>query len=56
MVAGARAIPDTPKHEAAELGYNGSPLLTTQNNLTANASLSFVEFARVDATETPSCP
>ncbi|HEX4335753.1 MAG TPA: hypothetical protein VH062_07545 [Polyangiaceae bacterium] len=40
-----------PKHENDELGYNGSPLLTTQANLAADSSLHFVELARLDATQ-----
>lgn len=40
-----------PKHENDQLGYNGSPLLTTQSNIAANASLHFVELARLDATQ-----
>ncbi|HVW28744.1 MAG TPA: hypothetical protein VHC69_25435 [Polyangiaceae bacterium] len=44
-------IADAPKHENDELGYNGSPLLTTQSQLSADASLHFVQFARLDSTE-----
>jgi hypothetical protein len=40
-----------PRHENDQLGYNGSPLLTTQSNISATASLHFVEFARLDATQ-----
>lgn len=39
-----------PRDDNNQLGYNGSPLLTTQSNVSANASLHFVEFARLDET------
>jgi len=44
-------VPLVPKHENDQLGYNGSPFLTTQSTLSADKSLHFVQFARLDATQ-----
>ena len=44
-------LPLVPKHENDQLGYNGSPFLTTQSTLAADKSLHFAQFARLDATQ-----
>jgi hypothetical protein len=44
-------VPDTAKHEEDLLGYDGSPLLTTTSSPSADATLRFAEFARLDATQ-----
>lgn len=40
-----------PKHENDQLGYNGSPFLTTQSTLAADKTLHIVEFARLNETQ-----
>ena len=40
-----------PIHEQVLLGYNGSSLITTPSQLSADKTAHFVDFARLDATQ-----